>query len=215
VNGNIQIPEILSVLFTAAAFLASLLSWKHLPHYSRPVLILTIAAFLADASDLILAYWGIYIPLIVPVYCILEFILIVWFYKEFFKSQNLSRGIYFLIAAFITISIIDYYHKGISNVKLYIYCIEAILLIAFSFYLFLYVMKNQVTNNLIAETFFWINCAIMLYFAGNFVLFLLIKILSYKQIGIMWGSLHNSLSILYNIILILGFWKTRVQTIYS
>jgi hypothetical protein len=215
VNGEIQILEVVSVLFSAATFLVSLFFWKRLPQYCRPLLILAIAAFLADAIGLILAYLGIYIPLIVPAYSILEFILIAWFYKEFFRNRSFSAGIYFLIAVFIIISAIDYYHKGISNAKLYIYSIESILLISFSFYLFLYVMKNQVTNDLIAETFFWINCAIMLYYGGNFVLFLLIKILSFKQIELMWGFLHNSVNILYNIILILGFWKTGARTTYS
>jgi hypothetical protein len=213
-NGEIQILEVLSVLFSAAAFLASLLFRKHLPRYCRPILILTVIAFLVDAISLILACWEIYIPGIIHVYGILEFILITWFYKEFFRNRVFTIAVYFFIAGFIALGIIDYYNKSISNVKLHMNSIEAILLIAFSFYLFLYVMKNQVTNNLVAETFFWINCAIMLYFAGNFVPFLLINILSLKQIGLMWEFLHNSLNILYNIILILGFWKTRTQTRY-
>jgi hypothetical protein len=214
-NEEIQISEIVSVLFSTIAFIVGLLCRRHLPGYCKPILLLTIIAFLVDATSLILAFWEIYIPGIVHIYGILEFILIVWFYNEFFRNQTFSIGIYFLIAAFVTLGIIDYYHKGVSNVKMYMNSIEAILLIAFSFSLFLFVMKNRVTEHLTAETFFWINCAVMLYFAGNLVFFLLLKILSLKEIAFMWGFLHNSLSILYNILLILGFWKTRVPRTYS
>jgi len=206
---NIRALDVISVFFSMAAFLAGFAYRKRLPAYCIPVLVLVALAFLVDFSCLVMAYFGIFVNEIVYIYTVVEFILLSLFYKQFFKSARFSIILYFLVAALFITGIFDFYKHSLNNVKNYMNTIEAVCLIAFSFSLFLYVMKNHVTDHLAAETFFWINCAVLLYFAGNLVFFLLIKILSLKQIALMWEFLHNSLSILYNILLILGFWKTR------
>jgi hypothetical protein len=82
-------------------------------------------------------------------------------------------------------------------------------MVAYAFSLFLFIMRNTITDDLVNETFFWINCGILIYFSGNILLFLLGKFLTVQQTFELWGPIHNILNIVFNILVSIGFLKSK------
>ena len=92
--------------------------------------------------------------------------------------------------------------------------IECIVLASYSLYFFYIVLQKLLFENLLKEPVFWINSAVLIYFMGNFLLFLfsndLLKSNIHQHI-VLWGIIHSFCNICFNLLLIVGLWKTRRQ----
>jgi hypothetical protein len=70
-------------------------------------------------------------------------------------------------------------------------------------------MKRLMYPNLLNTSFFWINIAILIYFAGNLFLFLFSNHLqknNWEQYLAVY-NIHSVTNIMYYILISIGFWK--------
>ncbi|MBL7919312.1 MAG: hypothetical protein JNJ40_03295 [Bacteroidia bacterium] len=141
-----------------------------------------------------------------------EFALISLFYSFFFRNYFKPYLINLFIPLFLIAAYIDYRVYGLFSVYNFSPSVECIVLIIYSFFFLYYALKNLIFENLLSTPVFWINTAILFYFSGNLILFIFSDYMAKSDIikyGILWSIIHTFFNLLYNILLSIGFWKTK------
>ena len=85
--------------------------------------------------------------------------------------------------------------------------------IPLSIYLFYQLINDQPTDNIRRFPVFWVNTAVLIYFSGNFFLFLAYSFFTFKRIYALFYPIHSILNALKNmmfgIALIFQYLNTR------
>jgi len=145
-------------------------------------------------------------------FSLVEFTLFSLFYYSFFRKYFNSIIILCIIPIFAAVAFVDYKINGLNEMDSFTTSVECILLGAYSLYLFYFVLQRLIFKNLLSEPIFWINSAVLLYFAGDLLLFLFSNDLlktDIKKHEFLWGFIHSFCNMFYNVFLAVGFWKTR------
>jgi hypothetical protein len=184
-----------------------LIKFRDLHRNLYPILVLVLIGLLTDLINHKLAVENKNNAFVFHLYTLLEFSFVILFYYCFYDRKS----ILLLIPLFLAIGLIDYKFNGLSHFDNYATGSEAIIISTLSLWSFYYIISNMVFQNLMSESFFWMNCAILFYFGGNMILFVFSDYILEKediQHMALWG-IHSVLNIIYNIVLAIGFWKTR------
>ena len=194
--------------------LVSVVNIKYLNGIYVPIFILLIVSCTVELITTRLKEAGINNFFVFHFFTITEFSLFSMFYFMFFRTYVNSKFIVFLIPLFIIAAYVDYKINGLDNMDNYSVSIECIVLASYSLYFFYIVLQKLLFENLLKEPVFWINSAVLIYFMGNFLLFLfsndLLKSNIHQHI-VLWGIIHSFCNICFNLLLIVGLWKTRRQ----
>ena len=198
---------------TASALLAILIGLTRLAFLSRELKLLLILAgvsFTCDMAALFHNELGISVNYFGDTYRLAEFILLlILYYKVFnnpkwfwiFLSLALSCILFFFFnVIFLQQEKINSYSDSISA------CVFIVLAVLFLYKL----MKDLPTLEVYRLPMFWVNVAVLLYFAGNLFLFIisnyLVTVLKDKLL-IYW-TFHNFLGITKNILFAVGFYMS-------
>ncbi|MEO6302856.1 MAG: hypothetical protein ABIP51_06765 [Bacteroidia bacterium] len=157
---------------------------------------------------------GIHNQYILHYYTVGEFALISLFYSLFFKQYFKPLLINLLIPVFLLTAYIDSRVNGLNTVNNFSAAIESIVIISYSMFLFYYMLKNLIFENLFIAPVFWFNTGILFYFSGNLILFVFsahIANNNTNQYMILWAIIHTFFNLIYNVLLSIGFWKTKVN----
>lgn len=147
---------------------------------------------------------------LLDIYTPVEFILFALFYKSFFDSIKKTHLHYFAIALFICIAAFDtFFINDLMTVNNFSDSIESIVFIIYSLSAFFFVMKKLMYKDLLNSYFFWINTAVLIYFAGNLFLFLFSNHLQQSDHAKYMAlyNIHSVTNIIYYILITIGFWK--------
>lgn len=207
--------DIISVIFSSFPFIGGCYFRKTLPSYAWPVLILTGFAFLTDATSLFLAIVGKPSNTFMVFYSLAEIFLFAVFYSRIFSNKMFSITSFIFVGSFICIMLWQAFTDHLNLMHSFFNAAEGLILIGLSFGLFIFIIRSDITLNLTREPFFWINTAVLVYFSGNLILFLFMKFLTLQQLGNLWGPIHNSLNIIYNVLLIRAFWQLPKPRTYT
>lgn len=137
------------------------------------------------------------------------FILFELGFLSFYFRQHFKGLLKKCATVFMALAAIGYLLHSVSNSILLINGAGLTVLYGIYFILGiigLYLMlKEQQVLQLETSEFFWVNCAIILYAAGHFILFLfhdyLLSTNQLKVLGYFWLTLHCSLNIIYRLLL--------------
>lgn len=143
------------------------------------------------------------------------FLLIIYYYAISNKSRNafIAIGVAYVIFFF---SDLLFFQAGQLNT--FSITITAAVFIIFSVFHFFKLMKDLPSTHIHQLPMFWVDTAVLVYFAGAFFIFLLrnylIEVLKDDQI--VYWSLHNILNIIKNILFAVGLWyATKSPTVKS
>lgn len=192
----------------------SIRSYRFLPKYLLPIFILTIANALTETIVFIgLTFYKQLNPVIVlKFFTATEFALISVFYAKFFGQYFKTYWFYIVIPCFFVLNIVDYNMNGPKSSDHLSVSFESICFILYSLFLFYYVLRNLLFENLLGTSVFWINSAILFYFAGSLFLFVFSSyILGREPLNhlLLWATIHTFFNLVYNLFLGIGFWKMR------
>lgn len=177
---------------------------------TAPVFILLFATFFIEIINVICSLKGINNMVIFDVYTLLEFILFILFYKQFFDSVKPSSIHYLLIILFLGVATLDtFFINDYMTINNFSASVESIVFILYSLLAFFFIMKRLMFQNLLNNSFFWINIAILIYFAGNLFLFLFSNHLQKNDQAqyLAVYNIHSVTNIIYYILISIGFWK--------
>lgn len=174
------------------------------------ILILLIVALFVEIFNVIFSIKGYNSMFLLDIYTPIEFILFALFYKSFFDSIKKSYLHYFVIAVFLCIAMLDtFFINDFMTVNNFSDSIESIVFIIYSLSAFFFVMKKLMYSDLLNSYFFWINTAVLIYFAGNLFLFLFSNHLQQSDHAqyLALYNIHSVTNIIYYILITIGFWK--------
>lgn len=176
----------------------------------KPIFYLLFISFVFDMIGILLNQLNINNMFLGYIFTMVEFTLLIFLYKKFFNIRNTL--IYSLIGLFILIVIAESFHSGIYQYNSISASIESAVFMLFSLFAFYLILKNMLfERDLLSEPFFYINTAVLTYFAGDLFLFLMGSYLqkhSSKQFPELY-LFHSVLHIIYYVLIGFAFIKLR------
>lgn len=182
---------------------------------SKEMLVIFVLLFVSltiDVACIILGHLKINNMFLMTVFTVIEFISLIFFYKLFFDKISKSIIHYIIGACFLVYIILD--EIVFNDVTLFdsvSVSIESVIIILYSLISFYFIIKNIMYEDLLAEPFFWINTALLIYFSGNLFLFSFSKYLQnhHAKDFLNFYVIHSVLHIIYYSLISLGFWKAK------
>jgi hypothetical protein len=203
---------IITLFSSLTALIIGITNFKSAPAYLKPLLLylaIVVPIEIWSAIHIIFRENNMYL---FRIFTILEFTLLSLFYYRFFKAYFNSNFFYVVLPVFYAIAFFDYQKNGWDKLDDLSISVESVVFICYSLFLYYYVLKNLLFNNLLNSSVFWINTGILLYFSGNLVLFVFSNYLLVSNNSvhnILWSTIHTFFNLTYNILLSIGFWKAR------
>jgi len=193
---------------------AALYNYKYIGKPLKPIFLFVITAIVVEVITGILNWMGLNNFFLFHLFTIAEFSLFSLFYFNFFKRYFNSSWILIGIFIFMCIAFFDYKVNGLESMDDFSVSIECVILVLYSLFLFYYVFQKLIFERLTEEPVFWINSSVLLYFAGNLLLFVFSNDLlktDIKKHLLLWGIIHSFCNMVFNLFLTIGFWKTRTR----
>lgn len=203
----------ISTLFSTLSFIVGLLCIKSINRYLVPIFLIVSVSFVTEIINVVYASSNINNFYIFHLFTILEFILISFFYILFFKKYLRPVFLLLPIPVFLIVAFIDYRINGVDSMDSLSASVEALLLSMYALFSFLFVMRKLLFESLLSEPFFWINSGVLFYFSGGLLVFAFSNYFLATELSnhsALW-SIPQLLNILYNILISIGFWKTRAK----
>lgn len=204
------------IVFSAALCLVpliiSLVNFKKINLQLMPIFLLLVINTVMEVINFFFARAGEHNYYIFHYFTVIEFTLISLFYSFFFKQFFNPLLINLLIPVFLIGGYIDSKVNGVNSVNNFSASIESIIIVFYSLFLFYYVLKNLIFENLLSTPIFWLNAGFLFYFSGNMILFVFSKHMAQiepEKYALLWHVIHTFFNILFNIFLSFGFWKTK------
>ncbi len=199
----------LSIGFSILALVIGLWCIKSIKKYLIPFFLIVSIAALVEISSLFIFDTTINNLTIFHFYTAFEFTLIFLFYVLFYRQYFKLKFLYLLLPCFYLINYFDNKLNGINEMDNFSVTIESSFFIIISLASFFFIIRHLIFENIVAMPFFWINSAILIYFSGNMVLFVVNKSLPKEDFYILYSFINSPLNILYNLLICIGFWKSR------
>jgi len=194
--------------------IAAIINYKYIQKSLTSIFILLIIAIVVEVVGKLLREKGENNFFLFHGFTIIEFTLLSLFYYNFFKKYFNSLFIIVLIFGFVGVAFVDYKINGLNDMDSFSGSTECLILTIYSLYLFYFVLQKLVFSNLLSQPVFWINSAVLLYFAGNLLLFIFSNDLLKTDLTkhyLLWAVIHSFCNIFYNLFLTVGFWKAKIQ----
>ena len=155
------------------------------------------------------------------IYMILQFSLLVLTFRRQLQSNRIIDIVHIVFVIFYVVNISFFQGPWIFNSVTN--AVACIILIVLTMYYFYRLLNDLPTDHIQSLTMLWVSFAVLVYYAGNFFLFLAANYLTYEGVGkgthlLMW-NLHNLLNIIKNILFAIALWqsyrKVRSSTLSS
>ena len=202
--------QYLSAAFVIVPLILGILKKSYLNRGISLVFLLLIISFFLEIVNIWCGLNGVNNMLVFSIYTTVEFILFALFYKNFYDSIKKSFIHYLLIILFSCVATLDmFFINDYMTVNNFSSSLESIIFILYSLLAFFFIMKRLMFQNLLNTSFFWINIAILIYFAGNLFLFLFSNHLQKNDQAqyLAVYNIHSVTNIIYYILISIGFWK--------
>jgi hypothetical protein len=184
-----------------------------LPNFfrSNPIIlkllcILTAVSFLADVSSFVLIRVGVNPNYAGSSYQFLEFYLLTFIYYQAFLQPSISKILILAGLIFCFFSLLDLLYLQHEGINSYTKSFSAIFFIVLSIAYFYQLLRDMPSLQIHHLPMFWINAAVLFYFAGNFFLFILsdylIKVMNNNLI--VYWSFHNLVNVIKNVLFAVG-----------
>lgn len=149
------------------------------------------------------------------VYTVFEYIGWTVFYYQFFENKIIKKTFIVLSVLFVVFSIVNtIFWQPLDINNSHSRSLEGFLLLCFAVAWLYKVFVDSTIKNIEKHPVFWINTAVLIYFAGNFVLFtaqdLLFEI-TLKEFIVAW-TLHGLFLILHYLLISFGIWLKKHKT---
>lgn len=209
-----EVLQYFSSLFVVIPLIIGIIRKTYLYKTTLTIFILLAVTFFIEIVNIFCSLRGINNMFIFDLFTPVEFILFALFYKSFFDTITKSYIHYIIIVLFLVTAAFDtFFINDLLTINNFSDSIECIVFILYSLIAFFFIMKRLMYENLLNTSFFWINIAILIYFAGNLFLFLFSSHLQQNDHAqyLALYNIHSVTNILYYILISIGFWKAAVK----
>ncbi len=176
----------------------------------RVLFCLIIISLIVDVVGRIMQFNGIHNIWLYNTYTLIEYSLFTLFYLSLFsikRNMKIVIGVFYIMAltVMIIITISQSFHEHLNSVAM---GLRSLILICFAALYFKDMLSKLEYDTPWENPFFWINSGILLFFSGGFFIFIFSDYRDTTRMINLW-DIHNIIHIIYNILIIIGFWKAR------
>jgi hypothetical protein len=198
----------ISMATALVSFLLGLAKFRSISSGLKLLLILTGVSFLCDVAVLYHAQLKISSNYVGDGYRLAEFILLIGIYYRAFNNPKTARPFLILTALFILFFIFNMIFFQREKINSYTNIFATLVFIVLAVGFFYKLMKDLPALQVYLLPMFWVNVAVLVYFAGNLFVFTLshylVTVLN-DNLMVYWGF-HNFLNILKNVLFAVGFY---------
>lgn len=192
--------------------LVGVLNLETLKRYTplRVLFCLILISLATDIAGSTMRMNGIHNIWLFNIYNLVEYSLFALFYLTLFKLSKewkLAIGVgYSLVLGIMIITTVSQsFYEHLNSASM---AIKSIILICSSVYYFRVMLSKLEFNTPWMNPLFWINSGILLYFSGAFFIFTFSDYRDAERMITLW-DIHNIIHIIYNLLILIGFWKAR------
>lgn len=172
--------------------------------------ILFIVSVTSDIAGTAMQNRGIHNLWLYNLYNLIEYSLLAIFFILLFQfkrqGQIISSIVYLtILTLMIFISVSQSFTEHFNSTLM---GLQSIVLICSSVLYFRVMLNNLEFETPWSNPFFWINSAILIYFSGCFFIFIFSDYRDVTRTIKIW-DIHNIIHIIYNLLILIGFWKAR------
>lgn len=208
-----RILSYISVFSAILPFIFGILKFQVLNKQLRILFIYIVVCLLTEASGIFVAKYSIKsYYLIQNIFTGLEYFLITaMYYIEFSSNRNRISILFISFAYLLFLLYFIIVAENYFNTDSISYTVESIILVVWSVYFFYKVQSERTIISLTQYPFFWVNCAVLIYFSTSSVLFLCNDFIEHcgKALFQKLWSLHLIGNIAYNCLFSVALWKTK------
>jgi hypothetical protein len=135
--------------------------------------------------------------LITRVYNIIEFSLLLFILNCSIQNKTIKKLLPYFILPFICICLYDYYTAKIPSIPLVPLLVESLFFICLILFFFFEKLKKEAVEPIFSSFSFWFAVAFLIFFAGNFFLFIYSKTSSNEI------NFNNNFTVIYSIVTIM------------
>jgi len=191
-----------SIASTLVPFSLGLAKFRSISSELKLLLILTGVSFLCDIAALYHTLLNIKSNYAGDSYWLAEFILLIIIYRIAFDNPKVVRPFLILTLFYVLFFISNVIFLQQEKINSYTYIFSSLIFIVLAVGFFYKLLKDLPTLQVYRLPMFWINVAVLVYFAGNLFVFTLshylVTVLN-ANLMVYWGF-HNILNILKNIL---------------
>ncbi len=125
--------------------------------------------------------------------------------KDYAHAKIIRLSLLFILIITVILTFNDKFNNELNQITL---TIESITYIALSLLYFDVMLTRMDYDKVWNNPYFWINAAILVYFAGSFFVFIFSNILKIETEVHLW-NVHSFVRILSTVIITIGIWKSR------
>jgi hypothetical protein len=180
---------------------------RYLKTYSKLILILLICSLLTDVLSYFLSREGITTNWIVNAYLLVQFSLL---WMIYFKELSKPRPFVLIATVFITYFFGSFFFNDFFNFNTHANSIAGLILVGIAIYHLYHLLNELPAANITNVPMFWVTFAVLCYYGGTLVLFLMNNLMLGKYLAshrMLW-ILHNICNILKNILLAIALWQS-------
>ena len=184
-----------------------IVTYRYLSKDMKIVLVYIFTAFLVEVLNAVLSYLSIPNIIVFHVYTLLEFSLLAYVFLQWQPESRVRTIIKWSIPSFFSIWLIDkLLIHSLYEFDSFVVTVESVLLVTIAMYE-LYDLNKDINYSIFRNPKFWVTAAVLLYFAGNLIVFSLGSfILSEKAIAsIAWILFHASLNAIAYLLFVVAF----------
>ena len=151
--------------------------------------------------------------LLLRIFIALEFILICTFYRTIFTNPTMKTVLTSLVFIFIGFCIFNYIQSPKTKFDIIPLVVESFFFTIVILYYFYDVMHYNLTIPLFQLANFWISFAFLIYFSGNFFVFLFSKLMENEpNFHVQYTTIYSSITIIKDILLCTGLLLNKNPT---
>lgn len=204
----------ISMAFSMLSLFSGLVCIKTIKGYLVPLFLIVFISAIVEIISWVIVNSGENNLPIFHIYTGIEFSLIFVFYMLFYKHYFKLKILYLILPVFYVVTYIDYKVNGLNEMDSFSVTVESTFFIVLSLLSFFFIIRHLIFENILNMPFFWINSGILIYFSGNILLFIFSNSFIKSEITtffMLWAIIHSLLNIIYNGLICIGFWKSRIK----
>lgn len=210
-NGLIDTGDIF-IATTFIVMLVGLINLKTLKRFLplRVLLCLISASLIFDIVGTLMLLNGTHNIWLINLYSLTEYLLLALFYFTLFKFNSnwkSTLGLFYALVL-IVMTIIAIAQSFTEHINSLFLGVKSIIFICSSVIYFKLMLDKIEFDTPWSNPFFWINSAIIIYFSGCFFIFIFSEYRDVSKTINLW-DIHNIIHIIYNLLILIGFWKAR------
>jgi len=192
----------------------AVINFRYLKGYLKPLFFLSIAGAFAELLSYVLFTTHHRMLIVSYTYTLTEFTFISLFYNVFFRQYMKTFIFILVIPLFFAFCILVSYLYGVQRADHYNLAMECFVFTCYCLFLFYFLLKNLLFDNLLKAPVFWINTGILFYFTGNLTIFIFSSYLAEhpsERNCLLWDVTHTFFNVAMSVLFSIGLWKARVK----